>query len=69
VLAIAIPRLTFPERTIGLFPLIVILKSLAVARNGQDYAKGARIFAISFIMALATTYSVLASAHSSGKVE
>jgi hypothetical protein len=66
-LAIAIPRLTFPERTIGLFPLIVILKSMA--RNGQDYAKGARIFAISFIMALATTYSVLASTHSSGKVE
>src|ERR1700758_5251590 len=48
----------FPQLTMGLAPLIVVLKTLAMRRNDQTYNRAARfwtrIFAINFVMGVVT---------------
>jgi cytochrome bd ubiquinol oxidase subunit I len=48
----------FPQLTMGLAPLIVILKSLALRTGNEDYNKGARfwakIFAVNFLFGVIT---------------
>src|SRR3979409_719220 len=48
----------FPQLTMGLAPLIVVLKTLALCRNDDTYNQAAhfwtRIFAINFVMGVVT---------------
>jgi cytochrome d ubiquinol oxidase subunit I len=48
----------FPQLTMGLAPLIVVLKTLALRRNDQTYHQAARfwarIFAINFVLGVVT---------------
>jgi len=48
----------FPQLTMGLAPLIVVLKTLAIRRNNESYNKAARfwarIFGINFVLGVVT---------------
>src|SRR5438132_3532742 len=48
----------FPQLTMGLAPLIVVLKTLAIRRNDDRYNQAARfwakIFAINFVLGVVT---------------
>src|ERR1700692_3249482 len=48
----------FPQLTMGLAPLIVVLKTLAIRKNNEAYDRAARfwakIFGINFVMGVVT---------------